>query len=125
MDEERRARVSRPNDTGVTTLSLLAEARGRAGSSQGRCAIAAMPPPGDGSLHGSRGLARRAPRTAVMSNPSAASLLRFLIQRFTLSIPDLIDLREAIDAHLRERVGMTPPKERRTLYLPADSLDDL
>jgi hypothetical protein len=60
-----------------------------------------------------------------MSNPSASSLLRFLIQRFTLSIPDLIDLREAIDAHLRARVGMPAPKERRTLYLPADSLDDL
>jgi hypothetical protein len=60
-----------------------------------------------------------------MPSPRASSLLRFLTKRLALSVDELIELRDGIDAHLRERVGVPPPSKRRTLYLPTDSLDDL
>jgi hypothetical protein len=67
------------------------------------------------------------PRVAVMaSSPRASSLLRFLLVRLSLTVDELFELRDGLDAHLRERVGIAegPPK-RRTLYLPTDSMRDL
>jgi hypothetical protein len=58
--------------------------------------------------------------------PSHASrIITFLTKRLALSAEDLLELRDAIDAHLQVRVGVKPASGRRTLYLPTDSLDDL
>ena len=56
----------------------------------------------------------------------ASSLMKHLTEQLALSVEEMIDLRDQIDAHLRKRVGVpgrSPPP--RTLYLPADPLDDL
>ncbi len=57
--------------------------------------------------------------------PSAATLLRFVTDHLRLSVPELIALRDAIEAHLQARVGVPPPTPRRTLSLATDPLDDL
>ncbi|MGO8997641.1 MAG: hypothetical protein ACLQVI_30355 [Polyangiaceae bacterium] len=60
-----------------------------------------------------------------MPSPRAASIIRFLTKRLCLTVDELVELRDGLDAQIRERVGGAPPSKRRTLYLPNDSLDDL
>jgi hypothetical protein len=52
-------------------------------------------------------------------------IVAFLTQRLALSLDELIELRESIDAHIRGRVAVPPPSSKRTLYLPNESLDEL
>jgi hypothetical protein len=60
-----------------------------------------------------------------MPSPRASSVLRFVTERLTLDVQELVEIRDGIDEFLRERLGAAPPTKRRTLYLPTDSLDDL
>jgi hypothetical protein len=52
-------------------------------------------------------------------------IVGFLTARLSLTLDELIELREAIDAHIRGRVAVAPPSSKRTLYLPNESLDEL
>jgi len=65
-------------------------------------------------------------RSAVSIPSSRTSrIVGFLIHRLALKLDELVEVRDAIDTHIRGRVAVAPPSSRRTLYLPNDALDDL
>ncbi len=61
-----------------------------------------------------------------MASPSTDTLIKFVTEHLALSVEELFELREALDAHLCARVGVVAhERPRRTLYLPQDSLGKL
>ncbi len=61
-----------------------------------------------------------------MASPSTDTLVKFVTEHLALSVEELFELREALDAHLCKRVGVeSHERPRRTMYLPTDSLGEL
>ncbi len=62
-----------------------------------------------------------------MSSHNTRTLLKFVTKHLDLSVAELLELRDALNAHLCERVGIAPvvTTTRRTLYLPDESMRSL
>jgi hypothetical protein len=71
-----------------------------------------------------------------MSSQNTSALLRFVTKQLHLSVTELLELRDALNAHVCERLGIatataataTVTHERRTprtLYLPRESMREL
>jgi hypothetical protein len=61
-----------------------------------------------------------------MSSRSTPTILRYLTEELSLDVRELLDVRDAIEAHLCHRIGIAPgSRPRRTLYLRAEPMNDL